>query len=223
MQGYTKLAAHFSQHITIPCAAGTLEGRFVYREENSGKSGVILCPPHPLLAGNMDNNVIAALTETLCVHFPVLTFNYRGVGKSFKADPDLPLFEYWNNLDQKNDFSEIITDTEQLIHWSKRLFADVHLVGYSFGSYIGLSALPTSARSFTGITPPLGEHDFERLNELSCETLLVFAENDNLLFKKHDSLCSGSIVHEVANSDHFFINREQDVSRLVESFLLSHR
>lgn len=217
------MQAHFCQNISIPCVAGILEGRFTYREENKGKTGVVLCPPHPLLAGNMDNNVIAALAEMLSVHFPVLSFNYRGVGKSFKANPDLPLFEYWNNLDQKNDFSVIITDTEQLIKWSERLFTDLHLVGYSFGSYVGLSALPSSARSFTGITPPLGEHNFERLDDLSCKTLLVFAGDDNLLSSKHDNLGLESTIHEIPESDHFFIGREQDVSRLVESFLLSDR
>ncbi len=201
--------------------AGTLEGRFTYREENKGKPGVILCPPHPLLAGNMDNNVLAALAEMLIVHFPVLSFNYRGVGKSFKANPDLPLLEYWNRLDESNDFSEIITDTEQLIQWSERLFTDVHLVGYSFGSYIGLSALPLFARSFTGITPPLVEHNFDRLDYLFCKTLLIFAGNDNLLSSNHDILGSESIIHEISDSDHFFIGKEQEVSRLVESFLLS--
>ncbi len=147
------MASHFCQDISIPCSAGNLEGRLTYREENNEKPGVILCSPHPLLAGNMDNNIIAILVETLAEHFPVLSFNYRGVGKSFKAEPDLPLFEYWDRLDQGNDFSEIITDTEQVIKWSKRFFADFHLVGYSFGSFIGLSALPGSALSFTGITP----------------------------------------------------------------------
>lgn len=215
------MQANFCQNISIPCVAGTLEGRFTYREENKGKTGVILCPPHPLLAGNMDNNVIEALAEMLSVHFPVLTFNYRGVGKSFKANPDLPLFEYWNNLDKSNDFSEIIIDTEELIQWSKRLFADVHLVGYSFGSYIGLSSLPLSARSFTGITPPLAEHNFECLKKLSCRTLLIFAGDDNLLSCKRGSLDAGATIHEIPDSDHFFIGKEQEVSRLIESFLLS--
>lgn len=214
------MPTHFCQELSIPCAAGCLEGRLHYREENDGKPGVILCPPHPLLAGNMDNNVITSLAEVLSHSFPVLSFNYRGVGKSFKADSDLPLFEYWNRLDENDDFSAVITDTEQLIEWSRRLFAAFHLIGYSFGTYIGLSALSQRALSFTAITPPLGEHDFERLADMPCETFLLFAENENLLSANKKNVPPEITSHQISGSDHFFIGREQEVSRLVESFLL---
>ena len=169
----------------------------------------------------MDNNVIVALAETLATHFPVLSFNYRGVGKSFKAEPDLPLFEYWNRLDQHNDFSGIISDTKEVLGWSARFFTTFHLIGYSFGSYIGLSALPVSAMSFTGITPPLAEHNFQRLTEISCKTLIVFAENDTVLTMDKNSLPANASIHEIPDSDHFFLQKEQKVSLIVKSFLLA--
>ena len=213
------MSAHFCQQISLPCTVGNLEGRLTYREENREKTGVILCPPHPLLAGNMENNVIVALTRTLAHHFPVLSFNYRGVGKSSKPDPDLPLFEYWNRLDTNNDFSEIIADTEQVIGLSGRYFKRFHLVGYSFGSFIGLSALPENALSFAAITPPLAEHDFKRLGSLSCKTFFLFAEKENLLTEKKAGLPGEAVVREIAESDHFFLGREQEVADLLESFL----
>lgn len=169
------MSAHFCQQVILPCAVGNLEGRLAYREEHRDRPGVILCPPHPLLAGNMENNVIVALTRTLAHHFPVLSFNYRGVGKSSKPALDLPLFEYWNRLDTNNNFSEIIADTEQVIGLSDRYFKRFHLVGYSFGSFIGLSAIPKAVLSFAAITPPLAEYDFKRLGSLSCKTFFLFA------------------------------------------------
>ena len=215
------MSSHFCQDISIPCTSGNLEGRLTYREENSDKPGVILCSPHPLLAGNMDNNVITALADTLANHFPVLSFNYRGVGKSFKAEPDLPLFEYWDRLDQSNDFSAIISDTKQVIEWSKRFFSKFHLLGYSFGSFIGLSALPQSTLSFTGITPPLGEHNFELLPGLRCKTLLIFAEKDSLLKQKTNNLSAKATIHNISDSDHFFLGKEQNVAKIVDSFLIA--
>ncbi len=211
----------FCQDLKIPCTDGMLEGRLTYREENNGKPGVILCPPHPLLAGNIDNNVITNLADVLSNHFPVLSFNYRGVGKSFKAEPDLPLFEYCKKLDESGDFSCIVSDTEQVIEWSKRLFTDCHLLGYSFGSYIAFSSFPESALSFTAITPPLAEHDFKGLTQLSSTALFVFAENDTLLATEKISLHSKIVQHEIADCDHFFIGREDEVSRIIETFLLS--
>ena len=215
------MASHFCLDISIPCSHGNLEGRLTYREENKEQPGVIICPPHPLLAGNMDNNVVTALTAAIADTLPVLSFNYRGVGKSFKAEPDLPLFEYWDKLDQNNDFSAIIADTRELILWSKRFFNKCHILGYSFGSYIGLSALPQSALSFSGITPPLSEHDFSGLADVSGRILLLFAENDNLLDNKTDDLPSHAAIHKILDSDHFFLGKEQQVARIAKSFLLA--
>ena len=49
--------------LAIPGSYGQLEGRLLYREESENGIGAILCPPHPLLAGNMDNNVVQAVAR----------------------------------------------------------------------------------------------------------------------------------------------------------------
>ena len=90
----------------------------------------------------------------------------------------------------------------------------------SFGSFIGLSALPQSALSFSGITPPLTEHSFKLLTNLSCKILLLFAENDNLLVGKKAGLPPEAIIFEISDSDHFFLGREQQVAQILESFLV---
>ena len=212
--------ASYCQELMIPCSGGALSGRIQYRNEEPAECGVLLCPPHPLLAGNMDNNVITALADVLSVHLPVLSFNYCGVGKSYKAEPDLPLFEYWNRLDGEGNFLSIITDTKELIQWSRRLFRQCHVLGYSFGSYIALAACPDSALSFTALTPPLQEHDFSGLKQLDCPVLTIMADKDTLLGNSSTTLPSKTVVHKIAESDHFFLGRELEVARLVEAFLM---
>ena len=72
----------------IPTLEGVLEARVIYDPGNEGPGGALLCPPHPLLAGNIDNNV--AMSVARCVAgagVPVVAFNYRGVGASFQPDP----------------------------------------------------------------------------------------------------------------------------------------
>ena len=45
--------------------------------------GVVMCHPHPLFGGNMDNNVVLAVTSALNDQgFATLRFNFRGVGNS---------------------------------------------------------------------------------------------------------------------------------------------
>ncbi|MQL51043.1 hypothetical protein GFC01_01910 [Desulfofundulus thermobenzoicus] len=44
--------------------------------------GVVLCHPHPLYGGNMNNNVILAVSQALTSNgIASLRFNFRGVGQ----------------------------------------------------------------------------------------------------------------------------------------------
>ena len=61
--------------LSIPGCCGQLEGRLYYGENSTEGVGTVVCPPHPLLAGNMDNNVIQAVCQAVAGHMPVLTFN----------------------------------------------------------------------------------------------------------------------------------------------------
>lgn len=206
---------HHHVEVMIPCSIGNLEGRFYYQENHNRKQGVVICPPHPLLAGNMDNNVVQAITLRVCAHIPVLLFNYRAVGKSTHPQPDLPLFEYWNRLDGTGDFQQIIEDTAAVLAWSRKFFQSVNLIGYSFGAYIALEAATDNVCSLTAITPPLTEHDFSHLNSFSKPIFSILAENDTLLEKQgggHDL----TINHiTVQGTDHFFLGKENEIADIV--------
>nr|MBP7518437.1 hypothetical protein [Desulfobulbus sp.] len=67
--------------LCIPGECGQLEGRLLFREETTQGTGAILCPPHPLLAGNMDNNVVQAVARAVAETMPMLLFNYPAVGR----------------------------------------------------------------------------------------------------------------------------------------------
>ena len=62
----------------------TFEGVVAQPDEGTGPwPGVVICHPHPLHGGNMDNNVVLALALGLAQEgFVTLRFNFRGVGGS---------------------------------------------------------------------------------------------------------------------------------------------
>ena len=69
--------------ISFPCGDLILEGGCYYPEGDSPLSGVILCHPHPLYGGSMNNNVIQTLAATLVkCSIIAFMFNFRGVGRS---------------------------------------------------------------------------------------------------------------------------------------------
>jgi len=208
--------------LAIPGGYGQLEGRLYYGEHGVAGVGAIFCPPHPLLAGNMDNNVIQAVCKELALHMPVLTFNYPAVGKSTSPQPEQPLFEIWNALDQQKEYREIIEAAGQVIRWSRKYFTQYHLVGYSFGACMGLGALTPEALSYSAIAPPLAEEDFSTLTALSLPVCLIGAEKDSILKTQiPESCCSRLQRCEVQGADHFFRGHELEVARKIVAFTSS--
>ncbi|MBU0681313.1 MAG: hypothetical protein KKD73_07820 [Proteobacteria bacterium] len=210
----------FTLEVAIPCDCGHLQGRLLYGEEGQQGPGLIICPPHPLLAGNMDNNVVAAIAETMAATMPVLLFNYRAVGTSSHPQPELPLYEYWHGLDARHQYDDVVADARQVMAWSRDYFPAFHLLGYSFGSYIALRALADRALSYTAITPPLGEHDFSALAALHLPCGVVLAEKDGLLDRGKQQLPDNiHCLHILKCTDHFFVKREAEVATLVADFI----
>lgn len=207
--------------VSIPVPAGMLEGELWYTDENPSQVGVLLCPPHPLLAGNMENNVVQAVASRCAgLGLPVLLFNYRAVGKSFKPEPELPLFEYWLHLDQEGTFSSVISDSQAVLAFCRRYFQRVHLVGYSFGAFIALNLMEAGPISFTAIAPPLAERDFTQLSTLSLPGLLISAAEDALLKDRTDLILPSTFQHLILQgTDHFFLGREKEVAQAVGGFV----
>src|SRR5690606_30220555 len=69
------------QNLLISGPAGVLEARWQPAQQT--RLGVLMCHPHPLFHGSMDNKVVTTVTRTLAGRgLPTLRFNFRGVGNS---------------------------------------------------------------------------------------------------------------------------------------------
>lgn len=208
--------------VSIPGGFGLLEGRLLYRQESADGLGAIFCPPHPLLAGNMDNNVVQAVARAVAEMMPVLLFNYPAVGKSTSPQPGLPLFEVWNQLDQAKDYRAIIKEVKRVIAWSGSYFCRYHLIGYSFGACMALAAMASPAISFTAIAPPLAEEDFSALAALAIPQLLITAEQETLLASAEAIPRHPHCTHTtILGADHFFRNHEAVIAGIIAAFLAS--
>ena len=75
----TRLAV---ERITISGPAGSLEA-IVEDPGASGARYALVCHPHPLYGGTMDNKVVTTVARALReAGMPTLRFNFRGVGNS---------------------------------------------------------------------------------------------------------------------------------------------
>lgn len=69
--------------ITFQCGEFKLEGLYYGLETKGPVPGVVVCHPHPLHGGSMNNNVTYAIADALVKSgVAALLFNFRGVGRS---------------------------------------------------------------------------------------------------------------------------------------------
>ncbi len=84
----------------------------------------IICHPHPLYDGNMDNKVVITLKRIFdSFSIPTIRFNFRGIGNSSG--------QYGNGVGEQNDLIEVIDFMNQKFN-----VPQIWLSGFSFGSFI---------------------------------------------------------------------------------------
>ena len=120
--------------VTFNCGEITLEGALEIPEGKSIFPGVVLCHPHPLYGGDMNNNVITAVSRSLSEQGSAsLRFHFRGAGNSegYFADGIGEQEDAKAALYYLSNREEINQDA-------------LGLLGYSFG---GMVALPVGINS----------------------------------------------------------------------------
>ncbi|MDO8568389.1 MAG: hypothetical protein Q7R57_06715, partial [Dehalococcoidales bacterium] len=71
------------REVRFPSGKLSLEGVLGFPDGKGPFPAVVICHPHPLHGGNMDNNVVVSVFEALLeASFIPFKFNFRGVGGS---------------------------------------------------------------------------------------------------------------------------------------------
>jgi alpha/beta superfamily hydrolase len=113
------------EHVSIAGQAGALEA-IVEDPGGQGPSYGVICHPHPLYGGTMDNKVVTTVARALQeTGIPTLRFNFRGVGAS------------------AGEFDQGVgetADADAVAAWGAERWAGRSLViaGFSFGGYVAL-------------------------------------------------------------------------------------
>jgi len=219
--------------LSFPSEDVRLEARLAYDGEvQEPQAKVLLCPPHPFLGGDMENNVLTRILKALVDrNFVVFRFNYRGIGMS-ETDRDL-------QADQKLFWEDsTCPDYEEKIHIdcqaAFQTFSDimdrerpVYLVGYSFGCLPAIQlAKDHSVKKLGLISPPLTKW------KLNVEDL-NFTQQKKFFYSPDDFACSEQDIHDLfqtlpepksiqafPDADHFFIGKETELANAVAEFLL---
>jgi alpha/beta superfamily hydrolase len=168
--------------IEFPSGDLALEGRIAYPETDVARGAVVIAGPHPLLGGDLENNVVAALTVGLARRgFVALAFNYRGVGKSDGPPPDVTahLADFWatSHVGAEPGYRDDLLAATAHLRTLAGDDARFGLVGYSFGC----SLLPAAAgpgEPVVLVAPTIGTHEYDGFSDHAGPKLMIAPDGD---------------------------------------------
>ncbi len=201
-----------AEAIWIDGGSHPLEG--LYRKGRSDRVAVV-CHPHPLYGGSMNNKVVAVLERGFFDRgWSTVRFNFRGVGRS------------------GGYYDEGRGERDDLLAVWERFSAGVEtaaLAGYSFGAWIALKACGChrAPDRLVLVSPPVGMLDFDGLPLPAAKILLILGEADELAppaavrsWIKGAGGKRGSLTETlIAGADHFYGGKETQIQSSLAAFL----
>ena len=201
--------------VTIEGPAGGLEARVEDPLPEGARHSIVgvVCHPHPLHGGTMQNKVVHTTARALQeAGAATVRFNFRGVGAS---------------SGRYDDGVGEIDDALAAVEWVRREFAcdALWLAGFSFGAAVALRAAGQAkpARLIT-VAPPVGRIIVEPIDRPDSAWLVVIGDRDELVaadgvrqwaasFKEPPSLLV------VPGAEHFFHGKLTELRAGILGFL----
>ena len=159
--------------VSFETAGLSFEGVLAQPDAQGGPwPGIVICHPHPLHGGSMDNNVVLALALGLAEEgFVTLRFNFRGVGGS-----------QGTHAQGEMEHQEVLGALDLIKAWPDTR-GKTGLVGYSFGSGVILrhEELYKGADAVTLVSPALRYVADSPLKRHKMPALIVAGDRDRLV------------------------------------------
>jgi len=152
----------------ISGSLGDIEIR--YHDGEYHKPLVVVCHPHPLHGGSMDNKVVHTLIKAFAsLGLSTLRFNFRGVGQTTG--------EYDKGRGESNDLL-VVCQWLRHRHPQRPLW----LAGFSFGAYVALRAhQKVKAEQLCLVAPPVSLYDFSKLPEVKIPWMVIQGGKDEII------------------------------------------
>ncbi|MBI4236728.1 MAG: alpha/beta hydrolase [Chloroflexi bacterium] len=202
--------------VRVPCDEITLEGR-LHLPEAAPHAGVVLCHPHPLYGGSMDNNVVLALTEALTARgMAALRFNFRGVGRSGG--------QFGGGIVEREDVRAVLTF---LTSSDLGQVPVLGLAGYSFGGGVALGVAGTwPGLAALALIAPAAAPEPVALGDLTMPKLVMVGEEDSFVTPERLRRLATSLppplqVETFPGVDHFWWGAEVEMAERVGRFFVA--
>ena len=202
--------------VKFPCGDLILEGVTTVPQSKGPFAGVVVCHPHPLYGGEMDNNVVIPICQVLAqAAIASLRFNFRGVGASQGRFAD--------GVGERQDVVAAISYLLTLEAVDKNR---IGLCGYSFGGAVSLEVAPVDERvkALALISPAIST--YVPLKQYTKPKLIVCGGADQFvsiisLQRLAEELPPPNDFELVSGADHFWGGYEDKVAARVTAFFVN--
>jgi len=208
--------ASIREDLEIDGPSGPLEAVLERPPEPREEFVAVVCHPHPLYHGTMNNKVVHTLVRSFnLLGCPAVRFNFRGVGQSAGR--------YDEGLGETDDALCVAEWAED--RWPG---CRVWLTGFSFGSYVALrAAVRSEPPGLIMVAPPVQRFAVAAEAVPRCPWLIVQGEEDELVDAGEVSDWAGALrpspsLELMSDTDHFFHGRLTRLRETVQSFLMPH-
>lgn len=201
--------------VRFPSSGFSLKGAVYIPEGTGAFPAVVVCHPHPLYGGSMDNNVVNGLCEALAAESMVaLKFNFRGVEGSEG--------QFSVGAEAQEDVRAAVAF---LTSFKEVDASRIGLAGYSAGAAWGLAAVYEDERvkALAAVSPPSGLFDISILKHCHKPKLLVSGSHDRHVDAEDlRAICRdlpGPVECEIMeDADHFWWGSEKELAEKVSGF-----
>jgi alpha/beta superfamily hydrolase len=207
-----------TRRVALPATGdGPLLEGVLHLPDGAGPSpATVVCHPHPLMGGRMDNTVVVAVCSALIAQgWVALRFNFRGAGRS------------GGSFDEgRGEMDDVAGAVDFLCAQAEVDPGRLAVVGYSFGAEVGLRHAARDPRIswLVGIALVREHYADPFLDADPRLKLFIGGEHDpwappGALRECVARLSPPKTLHIIPHTDHFFGGREAKVAGLIADFL----
>ena len=202
------------ERLAIAGPAGPLEAVVEVPAGFDGRRAAIVCHPHPVYGGTLDNKVVHTTARALQERgLATIRFNFRGTGASAGAFDD-----------GRGETEDALAVADYaLARWQG---AALTVAGFSFGAFVAfqLAGRRPLKQLFT-IAPPVRRFDFARLPVPRVPWIVIQGDRDELV--DHAAVLAWTrtvvpspVVVLLAGAEHFFHGRLNELRAAVQANLV---
>jgi len=202
--------------VSIPAGDITLEGVWHLPEGAGPFPAVVMCHPHPLYGGDMNNNIVYHVCQALAgKNIAALRFNFRGVGSSGGRDGA--------GSGERDDLKAALDFAAASAYVNP---ARLGLAGYSFGAGVAAAVAVADGRvrRLALVSPYAADDIWQKLQTYANPLFITSGADDDVIPAARLRQLTAGLADNiktaiVPGADHFWESRIAQLTAAVADFL----